>query len=62
MKVYTTKGLVERDQLTVIDVTTDEPNARVTATEWRMGDELVRRDVHVNILAPQSLGAEQGSV
>lgn len=62
MKIYTTRGLIDRDQLTVQDVISDEQNARVTATEWRMGDELVRRDVHVNILAPQALGAEQGGV
>lgn len=62
MKVYTTKGLVDRDLLTVADVVSDEPNARVTATEWRMDGELVRRDVHVNILAGQSLSGEQGAM
>lgn len=60
MKIYTTKGLVELDQLTVADVVTMEDNARVTATEWRMGDELVRRDVHVNMLRQLEMGAEQG--
>ena len=60
--VHTTKGLVPMSQLTVKDLTTLESNARVTATEWRMGDELVRRDVHVNILRGQSLVGEQGQV
>lgn len=62
MKVYTTKGLVERDLLTVTDITTEEPAARVTATEWRLGDELVRRDVHVNVLAPQAMSTSQGGI
>lgn len=60
MQVFTTKGLVDRELLQVQDIVTEEPNARVTATEWRMGDELVRRDVHVNILAGQAVTAEQG--
>lgn len=62
MKVYTTKGLVDRSELTVKDIVTEELNARVTATEWHMGDELVRRDVHVNILAGQSMAGEQGGI
>lgn len=62
MKVHTTKGLVDRDLLVVTDIINEEPNARVTATEWRMGGELVRRDVHVNVLAPQAMGAEQGGM
>lgn len=60
MKIYTTKGLVDFDQLTVADVVTMEDNARVTATEWRMGDELVRRDVHVNMLRQLDMNADQG--
>lgn len=50
MLVTTTKGLVEREALTVKDVISEEDSARVTATEWYLGDELVRRDVNVNIL------------
>jgi hypothetical protein len=48
--VITTKGLVEREALTVKDVISEEDSARVTATEWYLGEELVRRDVNVNIL------------
>jgi hypothetical protein len=62
MKVFTTKGLLEREQLTVKDVIEEGPNARVTATEWYLGDELVRRDAHVNFYAPQNVGTEQGSM
>lgn len=62
MKVFTTKGEVDRALLTVADIVTEEENARVTATEWRMDGELVRRDVHVNILVSQPLTGEQGSM
>lgn len=62
MLVYTNLGLVERDRLTVTDIVTEEDNARVIATEWRMGDELVRRDVSVNILRGLLIGAELQSV
>lgn len=62
MQVYTTKGLVERDQLSVKDVFEEHDNARVHATEWFLGDELVRRDVNVNILRGLSLAGEQESI
>lgn len=58
-KVHTTKGLVDRDKLAVVDIVTDEDNARVIATEWRdETGEMVRRDVHVAILVGQSLAGE----
>jgi hypothetical protein len=60
MMVHTKEGLMERYLLSVKDIVTETENARVTATEWYRGDDLVRRDVHVNILAPQALGVEQG--
>jgi hypothetical protein len=62
MLVHTTHGLLERGLLTTKDIVTDEENARVTATEWYLGDELVRRDVHVNILRGLSVTGEQGEV
>jgi phage FluMu protein gp41 len=62
MQVYTTKGVVDRSLLTVKDIITEEDNARITATEWFMGDELVRRDVNVNILVGQALDGEQGAI
>lgn len=58
--VHTTKGLIERERLTVKDIVSDEDNARVTATEWHLDGELVRRDVAVSILSGHSLAAEQG--
>ena len=61
-KVHTIKGLIDRDLLTVTDIVTEEPNARVTATEWHHEGELVRRDVNVNILAGQALCGEQAEL
>lgn len=60
MLVYTTKGLVEYEKLVVTDIIKMEDNARVTATEWRLDGELVRRDVNVSILRGQSVAGEQG--
>ena len=62
MLVHTTKGLVAREKLTATDTVFEEDNARVTATEWHMGGELVRRDVNVNILAGQALAGEQAEL
>lgn len=62
MLVYTTKGLIERDQLEIKDVVSEEDNARVMATEWYLNGELVRRDVNVNILRGQSVLGEQGEI
>ena len=62
MQVNTTKGLIERGLLDVKDIITDEDNARVTATEWCLDGELVRRDVHVNMLRGVELNAEQAEL
>lgn len=62
MQVYTAKGIIDREQLTVKDIITEEGDARVIATEWFLGDELVRRDVNVNILIGQALNSEQGAI
>lgn len=61
-QVQTTKGLIDRDLLYVKDVVSDEPNARVIATEWFLGDELVRRDVAVSILSGHALAGEQAEI
>ena len=57
--VLTTKGLIDRAELEVNDIITEEENARIFATEWRHNGELVRRDVNVNILAGVQLAGEQ---
>ena len=60
--IQTAIGLVPIGELEVTDVTELSDNARVTATEWRKGGELVRRDVHVNMLRGISAQSEQGAV
>lgn len=58
-KVHTTKGLIARDRLEVKDIISDEPNARVIATEWFLDGEMVRRDVAVSILCGHALAGDQ---
>ena len=60
MNVLTTKGLVAYEALALSDSFEIHPGARVHITEWRLDGELVRRDVEVNVLAPQSISSEQG--
>ena len=62
MFIHTKNGLIEREKLVVRDLIEEHDNARVTATEWYLGDELVRRDVHVNILRGLSVAGEQASL
>lgn len=62
MKVYTTKGLIDFERLEVRDVVTMEETARVTATEWYLEGELVRRDVNVSILVGHLLVPEQATL
>ena len=60
--VLTTKGLVARELLSVSDIVSDEPNARIIATEWRLDGELVRRDVWVSILSGHEMASEQAEL
>jgi len=62
MLVQTAKGMIERNQLSVKDVITEDDNSRAIATEWYLGDELVRRDVAVSLLRGIGLGAQQESL
>lgn len=48
--IQTTKGLMPNEALRIVDTPTMEDNARVMATEYFDGDELVRRDVWVSML------------
>lgn len=58
IQVHTTHGLVDRDSLTVTDIVSEDDNSRTLATEWHLGEELVRRDVHVAIFRGQALSGE----
>jgi hypothetical protein len=48
-KVQTTKGLIDRAELTVNEIVDEDDTARYIKTEWYLGDELVRRDAWVNL-------------
>lgn len=62
MKVFTTKGLVDYDALSIKDVIELGDNHRKVATEFYLGDELVRRDVAVSMLRPVEIVSEQGAI
>jgi hypothetical protein len=59
MKVITTRGLVEIEELEVKDIVTYEGTARIVATEYRLDSELVKRSVWVDILDGVALNSEQ---
>lgn len=56
MKVLTTKGLLDRSALSVKDVVTESDTARTVATEYYLGDELVKRSVWIDIWQPLEMG------
>lgn len=55
--INTTKGLVEEARLARTVGFEDRPREFVVWVEWRLGDELVRRDAHV-ILKEPSVAAD----
>jgi hypothetical protein len=60
--IQTTKGLVDENILVRIDGGIDNNNERTSWIEWYLGDELVRRDVHVTIKEGQVHVLEQESM
>lgn len=60
MKVLTIKGEVDREKLVAKDIVVENGDARVTATEWYLTGELVRRDVWVNPLRAFAVGVKHG--
>jgi hypothetical protein len=61
MQVLTIKGPLEFEALTVRDVVSLVPNGRKVATEYYLGDELVKRTVTVDVLMPLTSEAAQGN-
>jgi hypothetical protein len=47
--IYTTKGLINREDLVVLDNVQEDEKARYVQTQWFLGDELVRQDAWVNM-------------
>jgi len=64
MKVFTTHGLLDIEQLDVADIITFGPDSREIATEWKLkdGGELVRRDVWISKLTPLDAEATQAKL
>jgi hypothetical protein len=62
MKVFTTQGLIEFDELDVKDIVEMGDNYRKIATEWRYQGELVRRDVAVSALRPLQTETVEGKL
>lgn len=62
MKVFTTKGLLDFESLRIQDVVEVGDNHRKVATEFYLGDELVRRDVAVSMLRPVECDATHGVI
>lgn len=60
--VHTTKGLIDRERLTVKDTITEGDNDRAIATEWFLDGELVRRDVAVSMLSGVAVFGEQAEI
>lgn len=47
--IWTTHGLMPRANLSRIDGEVENDRERTTFQEWRLGNEIVRRDVHVSL-------------
>lgn len=60
MKIFTTKGLIEEDQLTLKNVEEWGENHRKVLFQYWLGDELVRQSVFVDVLRPMDIEVEQG--
>lgn len=60
--VMTTHGLIDIECLQVSDVVEVGDNYRKVATEYHLGDELVRRDVTVTALRGLETTSVQGKI
>jgi negative regulator of sigma E activity len=58
--IYTTKGYLEDSLLAKTEGEVDNDNERTTWTEYRLEDEVVRRDVHVHLKLGLDLASAVG--
>lgn len=58
----TIRGLIEYDDMQVLDVVEVGDNYRKIATEYRFQGELVKRDVTVNPLRPFEIQSIEGKL
>ena len=60
--INTTKGMIEESMLARTVGFEDRPNEFVVWVEWRLGEELVRRDAHVILKKGEVAQAEAGGL
>lgn len=59
--VYTAKGLIPREQLEMREVFTDDERECSHAIEYWLGDECVKRGVHVHLKQGLEMLSEVGN-
>ena len=62
MMVFTTKGLIEMDRLTIRDQIELGDNHRKVISQYFLDDELVRQSVHIDLLRPVETQAAHGNL
>jgi len=62
MKVLTTEGPLDLESLHIKDVVEIVNNGRKVATEYYLGEKLVKRTVTVDILMPFEVTASHGEL
>lgn len=62
MMVFTTKGLIEMDRLTIRDQVEIGDNHRKVVSQYFLGDELVRQSVHIDVLRAIETQADHGKL
>jgi hypothetical protein len=60
-QINTTHGLVDEQLLARTVGFEDRPNEFVIWVEWRLNDELVRRDAHLVLKAPCVVGSAEAA-
>ncbi len=58
-KVQTSKGVLDRSDLQVKYIIEESDTSTTSVTEWYLKDEMVRRDVHVNMLVGMPISSDQ---
>lgn len=58
----TAKGLIDRSLLSTKDIVTEDENSRAIATEWYLGDELVKREVWVSMFRGVAVFGDQAAI
>ena len=60
--VETAKGFIDRTELRIVDVVTENDDCRKIETQFLLGNELVRQDVTVSMFRGLPVGSAQGAI